>query len=72
MADPRTGDYWLQQADKLINFGLDQLIYKTSTKETKAGSTTNPASTSSALMGKLPYILGGVAVVGIALLMWKR
>ena len=72
MADPRKADYWLEQADKLINFGLDQLIYKTSTKETKAGSTTDPVSSSSALMGKLPYILGGVAIIGIGLLLWKR
>lgn len=65
---------WMSStADKLLDFGMDLLSHKTDV-DTSGGSGTKPGTSisTSMLEGKLPYILGGLAVVGIAVILWKR
>jgi len=65
---------WMSQtADKLLDFGMDLLSHKTDV-DTSGGSGTKPGASvsTSMLEGKLPYILGGLAVVGIGIILWKR
>lgn len=68
-----SAEWFTGAADKLIDRGLDVLQYKLSgvndtSKTTIAENTTSVSSLSS----KLPLILGGIAVVGIALILIKR
>jgi hypothetical protein len=69
-----SSEWWTATADKLIGFGMDVLLNKTSTKDTGGATGTTPGKSvsTSMLEGKLPYILGGLAVVGIAVILWKR
>ena len=65
---------WMSQtADKLLNTGLDLLLHK-SAAQPRGGSEVSPGTSTSTSMleGKLPWILGGLAVVGIAVIMIKR
>jgi hypothetical protein len=65
---------WMSQtADRLLNFGMDLLLHKTG-PDTSGGSGTTPglSPATSMLEGKLPWILGGIAVVGIGIILWKR
>ena len=60
-------------ADKLLSIGADVLQAKLlGVKNTKSASNTAPTTTTSALEGKLPWILGGAAVIGIGIILWKR
>ena len=71
---------WMSQtADKLLNFGMDLLLHKTGAEmsgefDTKGGSGTRPGTSvsTSMLEGKLPWILGGIAIIGIGVILWKR
>ena len=75
MAEPTkigSSEWFSDQADKLINFGLDVLRYKTSTGTTSQATGTAPTTMASGIEGKLPWILGGLAVVGIVFIMVKR
>ncbi len=63
---------WLtQQADKLINFGLDALLHKGPQKPITS-NVQSETTTMGDFSNKLPWILGGIAVVGIGLILWKR
>ena len=68
-------EWWTKTADRLLTIGGDILLYKTTAGAgSKGGSETTPGqSTSTSLLeGKLPWILGGVAVLGIGIILWKR
>lgn len=69
-----SSEWWTGTADKIIGVGLDVLRYKTTSGNTDGGSTTTPGQSvsTSMLEGKLPYILGGVAVVAVFFLMRHR
>jgi hypothetical protein len=67
-----SSEWFTQQADKLLGLGMDILKYKTTTGSTSASTQATPTTTASTLSGKLPYILGGLAVVGIGIILWKR
>lgn len=67
-----SSEWWTGVADKLLGAGIDVLLHKTTTGDTSPASNTNLVSNSSAFQGKLPWILGGVAVLGIGLILWKR
>ena len=70
-----SSEWFTGAADKLLGLGMDILRYKTTAGAgTKGGSETTPGqSTSTSLLeGKLPWILGGVAVLGIGIILWKR
>ena len=76
MAEPYkigSAEWMSQTADRLLNFGMDLLLHKT-TDKTSGGSGTTPGQspTSGLLEGKLPWILGGLAVIGIGIILWKR
>lgn len=69
-----SSEWFSDQADKLIGFGLDVLKTELQGVNSSGGGTgTTPAdSFTSGLADKLPYILGAVAVVGIGIILWKR
>jgi hypothetical protein len=70
-----SSEWWTKTADKLLGVGMDVLLYKTTAgKGAKGGSETTPGQTpqTSMLEGKLPWILGGIAVIGIGIILWKR
>ena len=64
------------QADKLIDIGLGVLKYKLEggmTEPQGGSNSSNTLSTSgSGMMSMLPYILGGIAVIGIAVILIRR
>ena len=68
-----SAEWMTKAADKLLDFGLDLLSHKTDV-DTSGGSGTKPGASvsTSMLEGKFPYILGGLAVVGIGIILWKR
>ncbi len=69
-----TSEWWTGTADKLIDFGLGVISYKTSVPRTSQFS--NAAPSRSVLGGgfsnALPWILGAAGVAGVVLLMRKR
>jgi hypothetical protein len=69
-----SSEWFTQSADKLLGLGMDIIRYKTTTGKTTGGTGTTPgvSPSTSMLEGKLPWILGGVAVLGIGLILWKR
>jgi len=69
-----SSEWFTQSADKLLGLGMDILRYKTTHGQTTGGTGTTPgvSPSTSMLEGKLPWILGGVAVLGIGLILWKR
>jgi hypothetical protein len=69
-----SSEWFTNVADRLIGAGIDSLLHKTTTDKTGGGSGTTPglSQDTSMLSGKLPWILGGVAVLGIGLILWKR
>jgi len=75
MEAPHIGsaDWFTQSADKLLGMGMDIIKYKT-TVGSGGGSATTPGQSvsTSMLEGKLPYILGGIAALGIGVILWKR
>jgi hypothetical protein len=70
-----TASWWNENADKLLSVG--QAILKTvglvpGETSTAATTKTSQSVTVSNLEGYLPWILGGIAVVGIGFILWKR
>ena len=77
MSDPiklGSSEWFTQSADKLLGLGMDILRYKTTTGSTSTSTSTQatPTTMTSVMSGKLPYILGGLAAVGIGIILWKR
>lgn len=72
MANIGSSEWFTDAADKLLDFGLDVLRYKTSVPSTGTQTSAQPTTSTSGFEGKLPYILGAVAVGGIVLIMLKR
>jgi hypothetical protein len=68
-----SAEWMTSAADKLLDFGMDLLSHKMDV-DTTGGSATKPGTSASTSMleGKLPWILGGLAVVGIGIILWKR
>jgi hypothetical protein len=68
-----SAEWMTATADKLLDFGMDLLAHKMDV-DTSGGSGTKPGTSvsTSMLEGKLPWILGGLAVVGIGIMLWKR
>jgi hypothetical protein len=67
-----SAEWFSQSADKILDFGLD-LVKGIVLKDVTEGSPeSGGTSSSSNTNSKLPYILGGVAVLGIVILLWKR
>lgn len=68
-----TADWFTQSADKLLAVSMDILKYKTTVGSGGGTNTTQAESVSTSMIGgKLPYILGGIAVLGIGIILWKR
>ena len=72
-------EWFTEQADKCIDGALEIVKYKivggeyNGVQTGDAANTSNRSSTlNSGMMDKLPYILGGLAVVGIAVILIKR
>lgn len=75
MADnkPFGADFWENAANKLLQTGIDVLLHKGAQGDTEgSGNLVQPTTMGSGLTDKIPFILGGIAVVGIALILWKR
>jgi len=69
-----SSEWWLEGADKLLGIGLDVLKTKLTVPSTSTATNTKTAESVSVsnLQGMLPYALGGIAIVGIGLILWKR
>lgn len=70
-----SAEWWEKSADKVLTTALDivkgKLLGVGDTGD--AANTSNSASTTqSALMDKLPFVLGAAALVGIGVILWKR
>ena len=69
-------EWWTFNADKLIDTALGVLKYKLEGGITEPQGGTNSSNTvstmGSGLTNALPYILGGIAVVGIAVILIRR
>lgn len=72
MAKIGSGEWFSELADKLIDVGISHLEYKTSIDSTTRNTTATPTTMTSGLQQKLPYILGGLALVGIVVILAKR
>jgi hypothetical protein len=62
---------WEGAANKLLSAGLDVLLHKGAADDPHGGNLVEP-TTMGGLQSKLPWILGGLAVVGIGIILWKR
>ena len=69
-----TADWFSQAANKLLNLGLGVLTTELQGVQSTSASGTTPTTTStlSSSMKYAPWILGGIAVVGIGIILWKR
>ena len=71
-----SSSWWSSQADKLIETGLSVLKYKLVGGDMSTGDHSNTDAQgsvmNSSMTDKLPWILGGLAVVGIAVILIKR
>ena len=74
-----SSEWFTQQANKLIDAALGAAVYKInggSNDGVQTGYASNTSNTgsilNSGLMEKLPFILGGLAVVGIVVIIAKR
>ena len=69
-------EWWTYNADKLIDTALGVLKSKLEGGITEPGGASNTSNTvssmGSGLSNMLPYILGGIAVVGIAVILIRR
>jgi hypothetical protein len=66
-------EWFTQQADKLLAIGMDVLKTKLEGVDGNGGTNTTPVDSVSSMLGnKLPYILGGIALIGIGVILWKR
>ena len=69
-------EWWTFNADKLIDMGLGVLKYKLEggiTEPAGGSNSSNTVSTmGSSLTNMLPYILGGIAIVGIGIILVRR
>lgn len=67
-----SAEWWTATADKVLDFGLDVLRYKTNVPS--PAKTDSPTATvlDTGVGRNLPYILGAAAVVGIAVILIKR
>jgi len=76
MANAQIGskEWFTEVANRTLYMGLDVVKTKlTGMDPKKAGNTSNTRSTtSSAWMGRLPYILGAAALVLVGVLLYKR
>jgi hypothetical protein len=74
MANIGSSEWWTETADKLLGMGLDVLKTALTVPKTSTASNTKTKEsvTVSNFEGYLPYILGGVAVVGIVIILAKR
>jgi len=77
MSDPvqlGSSEWWTTAADKLLGTGLDILKTALSVPKTTTAANTKTAEsvTVTNIEKMLPYILGGIAVVGIGIILWKR
>lgn len=69
---PFGADFWENAANKLLSTGLDVLFHKGAQGDTSGGNLVQPTTMGSGLEGKLPWIMGGLAVLGIGIILWKR
>jgi hypothetical protein len=68
-----SAEWFTQSADKLLGLGMDVLRYETMKGSSGGGETTPAQSTATSMLeSKLPFILGGVALIGIGIILWKR
>jgi hypothetical protein len=69
-------EWWTFNADKLIDTALGVLKYKLEGGITEPNGASNTSNTTSSFGGSLtnmlPWILGGVAVIGIGIILVRR
>ena len=69
-------EWWTFCADKLIDTGLGVLKYKLEGGITEPQGGSNSSNTISTMGSNmttmLPYVLGGIAVIGIAIILIRR
>ena len=67
-----SGEWWEEQADKVIGIGLNVLQTKLSGVDSTKGSNAPVVSASTGSTKWLPYAIGAVAIGGIVLILSKR
>jgi hypothetical protein len=75
-ASPEIGssNWWGAAADKLLNFGLNTLSTQLNTATPAKTALSNPSVsiTTNSFQKALPWIAGGLAAVGIVVILAKR
>lgn len=73
MAELGSSAWWKEQADRLVDIGLDVLQTKLTTGKTSPNQQSTPTQTvTSGLSRYLPYIALGAIAIGAAFILIKR
>ncbi len=73
MADIGTSAWWKEQADRLVDIGLDALNTKLTTGSTTPNQQSTPTKTvTSGFSTYLPYLALGAIAIGATIILIKR
>lgn len=67
-----SSEWWTDQANKVINAGLNVVQTKLQGVDQTGGYTANETSMTRSSMSYLPYVVGALVVGGIVLILAKR